>query len=164
MSIYDFTVLDNQRNEVSLSDYNRESKYEQLRLENQLCFSLYAASREVIKQYRPFLSELDFTYTQYVAMMVFWQEKEINVKDLGKKLYLDSGTLTPVLKSLEAKSYVHRQRSLQDERILIVAITPKGEALKKKASEIPQKISSCVPLSSDEAIQLYQLLYKILEE
>ena len=139
-------------------------KYEQLNLENQLCFPLYAASREIIKQYHPYLSELGLTYTQYIAMMVLWQEKEISVKDLGKKLYLDSGTLTPVLKSLETKKYVNRHRSLKDERVLLVTITQDGEKLKEQASSIPEKISACVPLEPNEAVQLYQLLYKILDK
>lgn len=138
------------------------SKYDGLKLENQLCFPLYAASREIIKQYRPLLESLDLTYTQYIAMMVFWQEKKINVKELGKKLYLDSGTLTPVLKSLEAKGYVHRYRSAQDERVLMVEITEKGEALKDKAVSVPEALAGCVRLNPEEAVQLYQLLYKIL--
>lgn len=140
----------------------RNSKYGKLKLENQLCFPLYAASREIIKQYRPYLDELDITYTQYITMMVFWEEKKISVKELGKKLYLDSGTLTPVLKSLEAKGYVNRYRSAEDERVLLVEITESGEALKEKAISIPEKVSGCVHLDSDESIQLYQLLYKIL--
>lgn len=142
----------------------RNSKYDKLKLENQLCFPLYAASREIIKQYRPYLDELDITYTQYITMMVFWEEKKISVKELGKKLYLDSGTLTPVLKSLEAKGYVNRYRSAEDERVLLVEITESGEALKEKAISIPGKVSGCVHLDSDESIQLYQLLYKILEK
>lgn len=136
--------------------------YDGLKLENQLCFPLYAASREVIKQYRPFLDKLDITYTQYIAMMVFWEEKKITVKDLGKKLFLDSGTLTPVLKSLEIKGFVKRYRSTDDERILIVEITEDGEALKEKAKDIPHKVAACVKLDTKEAMQLYTLLYKVL--
>lgn len=137
-------------------------KYEALKLENQLCFPLYACSKEVIKRYRPYLDELDLTYTQYIAMMVFWEEKKCSVKELGKKLFLDSGTLTPVLKSLEAKGYVKRQRSVEDERVLEVAITDAGEALKEKAVTIPGKIAGCVKLQAEEAAVLYQLLYKVL--
>lgn len=140
------------------------SKYDALKLENQLCFPLYAASREVIKRYRPLLDELDLTYTQYVAMMVFWQEKAINVKALGEKLFLDSGTLTPVLKSLEKKGYVCRRRSFEDERVLSVEITEDGEKLKEKAVSIPQKLASCVNLTTDESIELYRLLYKLLDK
>ena len=138
------------------------TKYEALKLKNQLCFPLYAASREIIKQYRPYLDELDLTYTQYIAMMVFWEEKKLSVKELGKKLFLDSGTLTPVLKSLESKGYVIRSRSKEDERVLDVEITEKGEALKEQAVTIPQSVAGCVKLDGKEAMQLYQLLYKVL--
>lgn len=133
-----------------------------LMLENQLCFPLYAASRQVIKQYRPYLDELDLTYTQYISMMVFWAQKKINVKELGEKLFLDSGTLTPVLKSLEAKGLVKRYRSAEDERVLTVEITEQGEALKEKASSVPKALADCVKLAPEEAIQLYTLLYKLL--
>ena len=136
--------------------------YESLKLENQICFPLYAASREVIKQYRPYLDALDITYTQYIAMMVFWEEKALSVKELGKKLFLDSGTLTPVLKSLESKGYVLRSRSKEDERVLIVEITPRGEELKERALSIPKKVAGCVKLDAEEAMQLYRLLYKVL--
>lgn len=137
-------------------------KYDGLKLENQLCFPLYAASREVIKQYRPFLDQLDLTYTQYITMMVFWEEKKISVKDLGKRLYLDSGTLTPVLKSLEAKGFVKRYRSSEDERVLIVEITPKGEELRDKSLNVPTEVGKCVRLEKGEALELYRLLYKVL--
>lgn len=137
-------------------------KYEGLKLENQLCFPLYAASREVIKQYRPYLDAIDLTYTQYITMMVFWEEKKINVKELGKKLFLDSGTLTPVLKSLEAKGYVRRSRSAADERVLLVEVTEAGLALKEQAVTIPAKVANCLHLDPAEAMQLYRLLYKVL--
>lgn len=137
-------------------------RYENLKLENQLCFPLYAASREVIKRYHPYLTELGLTYTQYIAMMVFWEEGRISVKELGRKLFLDSGTLTPVLKSLEEKGYVKRRRSSEDERVLIVEITEAGEALKERAVSIPEKIAGCVRLDTEDAMQLYRLLYKVL--
>lgn len=140
-----------------------KNNYDGLKLENQLCFPLYAASREVIKQYRPHLDALGITYTQYITMMVFWEDKKINVKELGKKLFLDSGTLTPVLKSLEAKGYVRRYRSSEDERVLMVEITDKGEALKENAVLVPQKLASCINLTADEAIQLHALLHKLLD-
>lgn len=139
-----------------------ELKYEGLKLENQLCFPLYACSREIIKQYRPFLDELDLTYTQYITMMVFWEEKKINVKELGKKLFLDSGTLTPVLKSLESKGYVKRYRSKEDERVLIVEITQTGEDLKERAVEVPAKMAGCARLEPGETLELHRLLSKIL--
>lgn len=137
-------------------------EFDSLKLENQLCFPLYAASREVIKQYRPYLDALELTYTQYITMMVFWEEKCLSVKDLGKKLFLDSGTLTPVLKSLEAKGYLTRERSKEDERVLLVKITDAGEKLREKVSDVPGKIAGCVKLTPDEAVTLYRLLYKVL--
>lgn len=137
-------------------------KYDCLKLENQVCFPLYACAKEVVRKYKPFLDQLDLTYTQYIAMMVMWDKKEMNVKELGEYLYLDSGTLTPVLKKLEAKGYVLRNRSKADERNLIVTITAEGEALKEKAVEIPGQIGKCIPLEPQEAAQLYGLLYKIL--
>lgn len=137
---------------------------DELKLENQLCFPLYACSREVIKRYRPFLEEIGLTYTQYVAMMVFWEQRSISVKELGQKLYLDSGTLTPVLKSLEAKGYVTRRRSTEDERVLIAALTEEGAALQEAAAKIPAQIGGCIPLQPEEAVQLYRLLYKLLHE
>ena len=139
-----------------------QSKYDALKLENQLCFPLYAAAREVVKRYRPYLDELDLTYTQYITMMVMWEQKEITVKALGEKLFLDSGTMTPVLKSLEAKGYVVRKRSTADERSVSVYLTDSGEALKERAVEVPAKVASCVGLEPKEAIQLYGLLYKVL--
>ena len=139
-----------------------KEQFYKLKLENQLCFPLYACSKEVIRRYKPFLDELDLTYTQYIAMMVMWEKKEVNVKALGECLYLDSGTLTPLLKKLESKGYITRTRSKEDERSLVVAITEKGEALKKDARCVPEKIGACMPLEPEEAMQLYQLLYKLL--
>ncbi|MBQ4074828.1 MAG: MarR family transcriptional regulator [Clostridia bacterium] len=133
-----------------------------LRLENQLCFPLYAASREVIKQYHPYLDELGLTYTQYIAMMVFWEKKTTNVKELGNSLFLDSGTLTPVLKSLEGKGLVRRRRSELDERMLVVEITPEGEALKEKAKDVPIMMMQHFNLPVEDAMELYRLLYKLL--
>ena len=141
-----------------------ETKYDGLKLENQLCFPLYVCAKEVIRRYRPYLDALDLTYTQYIAMMVFWQEKKLHVKALGEKLYLDSGTLTPVLKSLEAKGFVRRYRSAEDERILLVEITEEGEALRDKAVSVPEKVAGCLCLESEEAATLYRLLYKMMEK
>ena len=139
-----------------------ESKYEALKLENQICFPLYACSREIIKQYKPFLDKIDLTYTQYITMMVLWEKKSINVKALGRCLYLDSGTLTPLLKKLEAKGLVTRQRSAEDERNLIVTITQRGEALKEAAVAIPEQMAKCSTLDPEEAVMLYRILYKML--
>ena len=136
--------------------------YDELKLKNQLCFPLYAASRELIKCYREYLEQIGLTYTQYIVMLVLWEERVLNVKALGKRLYLDSGTLTPVLKSLEAKGYVIRTRSSEDERRLMVEVTPEGDALKQRATEIPHRMDALTALSDEEATQLYHLLYKLL--
>ena len=140
-----------------------QSEYDALKLENQLCFPLYAAAREVVKRYRPYLDELDLTYTQYITMMVMWEQREITVKALGEKLFLDSGTMTPVLKSLEAKGFVVRKRSAVDERSVSVFLTEQGDALKERAADVPAKVAGCVGLEADDAIKLYEILYKILK-
>lgn len=137
--------------------------YDLLALENQLCFPLYAASREIIKLYRPHLDALNLTYTQYITMMVLWAEKKVNAKELGKRLFLDSGTLTPVLKSLEAKGWVNRYRSVEDERMLLVELTESGMALREQVQDIPEKISRCLNLNTDEIEQLHFLLNKLLK-
>ena len=134
----------------------------QLKLENQLCFPLYAVSKEITRRYTPFLEPLELTYTQYIVMLVLWEEKKCNVTELGKKLFLDSGTLTPLLKKLEAKGYVKRTREESDERCLSVRLTDEGEKLQSKAKNVPKAMASCVNLSPDEAKQLYSTLYKIL--
>lgn len=139
-----------------------KEKYDALRLDNQLCFPLYACAKEIVRRYKPFLDELDLTYTQYIAMMVLWEEKEINVKDLGKRLYLDSGTLTPLLKRLEQKGLVARNRDDKDERVLIIAITPEGEVLKDEAVKVPHQMAGCVKLEPQEAGELYRILHKLL--
>ena len=137
-------------------------KYDALKLEKQLCFPLYAVSKEIVKKYKPYLDELDLTYTQYITMMVMWEHKEMNVKELGEHLYLDSGTLTPVLKKLEQKGWVKRNRAKEDERVLIVTLTAEGERLRDKAVESPQNVGGCVCLDQEEAASLYKILYKIL--
>ncbi|MCM1552325.1 MAG: MarR family transcriptional regulator [Butyrivibrio sp.] len=146
-----------------LRQTGKNDKYDCLKLENQLCFPLYACSKEVIRRYKPFLDRLDLTYTQYIAMMVMWERKEVTVKELGECLYLDSGTLTPLLKKLEEKNYVVRNRSTEDERNLIVSITQEGEDLKEQAVHIPAELSTCVDMQPKEAQQLYRLLYKLLD-
>ena len=139
-----------------------DKKYEPLRLQNQLCFPLYAASREIVKKYTPSLEKLDLTYTQYITMMVLWEEQEISAKALGEKLFLDSGTLTPVLKALEKKGFVIRARSKADERTLIVSVTPEGMQLREQALAVPAAISGCIDIEPEEAGELYHILYKIL--
>ncbi len=137
-------------------------KKDNLKLENQLCFPLYACSKEIVRRYKPLLDKLDLTYTQYIVMMVMWEQKQINVTSLGELLYLDSGTLTPLLKKLEAKGYISRTRDKKDERNLIITIEQKGIKLKEKAKNIPEEIGKCVNLTETEALTLYKTLYKIL--
>jgi DNA-binding MarR family transcriptional regulator len=137
-------------------------KYDCIRLENQLCFPLYAVSKEVVRRYKPILDKLDLTYTQYIVMMVLWEKKQTNVKELGECLYLDSGTLTPLLKKLEQKGYIERKRSEEDERNLIVHITEEGMQLQERALEVPGQIGRCIALEPEDAAKLYELLHKLL--
>ena len=139
-----------------------DSRYDMLKLENQLCFPLYACAREVIRQCKPFLDEICLTYTQYIAMMVLWEEKQVGVKELGEKLFLDSGTLTPLLKKLEIRGLITRTRSAEDERRLIIALTPTGEALRERAMDIPAKMASCSMLDPADAAELHRILRKML--
>lgn len=138
------------------------SKYDAIKLENQLCFPLYACAKEVVRQYKPHLDQIDLTYTQYIIMMVMWEKSQLTVKELGQYVYLDSGTLTPVLKKLEAKGFISRSRSTDDERNVQIAITEKGNQLKEKAVEIPVQIGKCISLEEEEVKTLYGLLYKVL--
>lgn len=136
---------------------------EALKLKNQLCFPLYACSREVIKKYKPLLDEVGLTYTQYIAMMVLWEKKSVNVKSLGEDLYLDSGTLTPLLKKMEAQGLVSRKRAVEDERNVIVTITEEGEKLKDKVSQIPVEMGNCISLPPEDIKLLHKLLYEVIE-
>lgn len=138
--------------------------YDSLKLENQLCFPLYACSRQIIKMYKPYLDPLGITYTQYITLMALWEKDNVTVKDLGKLLYLDSGTLTPVLKKLECQGIILRQRCQQDERNVNITLTKKGIELKDKAVLIPSSIASCLTLSSDDAIRLHSILHDILKQ
>lgn len=140
-----------------------EENYDCLKLENQLCFPLYACSKEIVRRYTPLLEELDLTYTQYIVMMVLWDKQQINVKTLGEKLYLDSGTLTPLLKKLEYKKYITRTRNKDDERNLEIKITKSGMSLRDKAKNVPVELGKCVNLEPKEAKVLYETLYKILD-
>ena len=139
-----------------------EDKYEALKLKNQLCFPIYLCAKEIQRRYTPYLDRLNLTYTQYVVMMYFWEHGGSNVKAIGETLLLDPSTLTPLLKKLEAKGYVTRTRSKEDERNLIIELTESGEALKDQAVEIPAQMGKCLALSEDEATSLYKTLYKVL--
>ena len=135
---------------------------EQLKLENQLCFPLYACAKEVVRLYTPYLDPLGLTYTQYITMLVLWEKENVSVKALGEILWLDSGTLTPLLKKLEAKGLVTRARSRNDERSVEIGLTDAGRALREQAADVPSRVSSCLKMPPDEAAALYSLLYKAL--
>lgn len=137
-------------------------KYDSLKLSNQVCFPLYACSKELVSQYTPYLKKLGLTYTQYIVMMVMWESVSISSRDLAAKVHLDYGTLTPVLKKLESTGYITRKRDPEDERLLILGLTVKGEAVKDEALKIPPCIASCVGLNEEEFKMLYILTYKAL--
>ncbi len=140
-------------------------EYKQLLLENQLCFPLYACGRKIVAAYTPYLKPLGLTYTQYIVFMVLWEKENVNVGQLGSILHLDAGTLTPLLKHLEKDGYITRARSKEDERVTLISITDKGNALKEKCKDIPTKLASeGSSLSQKEAEELYRLLYKFLRE
>ena len=141
-----------------------EKQYDCLRLDQQLCFPLYACARETIKLYTPFLDQLDLTYTQYIAMLVLWEKRSVTVKEMGEALYLDSGTLTPLLKKMEAKGLLTRRRSAEGERSLIVTLTEAGLALRERAVEVPSQMARCVNLEPEERQELCRLLNKLLKE
>ncbi len=137
-------------------------KYEAIRLKNQLCFPIYLCSKEITRKYGALLEKLDLTYTQYVVMMYFWEKKSSNVKELGKALMLDPSTLTPLLKKLEAKGYLTRERSQSDERNLTVSLTEKGDSLKDEAIPVRDEMCCCIGLDAGEAETLYKLIAKVL--
>ncbi|MFC2377179.1 MAG: MarR family winged helix-turn-helix transcriptional regulator [Lancefieldella sp.] len=144
-----------------MSNKDSMSLEDMLLLDNQLCFPLYAAAKEVVRRYTPFLAPFDLTYTQYIAMMVLWEKKTVSVNELGKQLMLDSGTLTPLLRKLEDKKYLLREKSAKDGRRLIVSLTPEGASLKDKMVVVPQKMGTCVHLSPEETTELKRLLKKV---
>lgn len=139
-----------------------DGKYDRLKLDNQLCFPLYAASRKVVGAYTPYLRKLGITYTHYIVFMVLWEKDNLTVGEIGNKLYLDNGTLSPVLKKMEEKGFVERRRSTKDERVVKISLTKKGKALRDEAADLPEKVSSCLNLDEEEAVFLHSLLYKIL--
>ena len=136
---------------------------EAMKLSNQLCFPLYAAARNVTSLYTPLLKELGLTYTQYIVFLVLWEKDGISVTEIGEKLMLDNGTLSPLLKKLENAGLIRRQRCREDDRIVEITLTEEGRALQEKAKEIPLKVSCCVNLPSEKAQALYSLLYELLE-
>lgn len=136
---------------------------ESLLLDNQLCFAFYACSKEIIRLYKPYLEELGLTYTQYITMMVLWQTPEITVKNLGKRLYLDSGTITPLLKKLEALDFVKKERNPDDERSVIVKLTKSGLELKDRSKKIPKEMLCCLNMSIEEAMQLKTNIRQVVD-
>lgn len=140
----------------------KKEKCEALLLRNQLCFPLYLCSKEITRKYTEVLSEFDLTYTQYIVMMFFWERRTSNVKEAGEILMLDPSTLTPVLKKLESKGFLKRERSTEDERILNVTLTEKGEELSEKAADVPEKMRECYGLGSEDRDELYRLVYRLL--
>ncbi|MFD2615360.1 MarR family winged helix-turn-helix transcriptional regulator [Paenibacillus gansuensis] len=135
-----------------------------LKLENQLCFAVYACSREIIKLYRPILDELGLTYTQYVTMLALWEKDGVSVKELGGKLYLDSGTLTPLLKKMESMGLVTREREKSDERSVVITLTEKGANLKEKAFDVPAKLLCSAGFDAEEAAEVQMKVTKLLEQ
>ena len=145
-----------------MSEENR-TEYPQLQLDSQLCFPLYACARKVIGAYTPLLKPLGLTYTQYIVMLELWEKEKVKVGELGHRLYLDCGTLTPMLKKMEESGWLTRCRCKVDERVVYVALTEKGRALREEVKNIPMKVGSCITLPQEEALELYRLLHKLLD-
>lgn len=135
-----------------------------LTLQNQVCFPVYALAKEIVNRYRPLLEDLDVTYPQYLVLMVLWNEEEQTVGQLGEKLLLDSGTLTPLLKRMEQKDMVRRSRSPEDERVVKLSLTEKGKAMKEKAKDIPCRLIESMKISEDELLELKKIITKILNK
>jgi MarR family transcriptional regulator, organic hydroperoxide resistance regulator len=155
--------MNNQKAEgYSAEISEKEDNYELLKLDNQLCFSLYVCSKEIIKKYKPLLDPYGLTYTGYIILLALWEEDNITVKDLGKKLYLDSGTLTPMLKKLETQNYIKRTRSLIDERNVNIELTVRGMELKKEALQIPEKMVCDLNLEPPYAEELLKSLHLMM--
>ena len=136
---------------------------EAMKLANQLCFPLYAAARNVTGLYTPYLKPLGLTYTQYIVFLVLWEKDGVTVSEIGEKLMLDNGTLSPLLKKMEQEGYVKRSRSRDDDRIVEVTLTEKGKEMQEKAKDIPVNVAGCIDLPAEKAQQLYLLLYELLE-
>ncbi len=136
---------------------------EAMKLANQLCFPLYAASRNVISLYTPWLKPLGLTYTQYLVLLVLWEKDTVTVGEICRKLMLDNGTLSPLLKKMQQAGYVERKRSAEDDRVVVVTLTEEGKALQEKAKDVPGKVAGCIDLPEEKAKQLYTLLYELLE-
>ncbi len=136
--------------------------HEAMKLANQLCFPLYAAARNVISLYTPWLKPLGLTYTQYIVFLVLWEKDGVTVGEICEKLMLDNGTLSPLLRKMQQAGYIERKRGEQDDRVVVITLTEKGKALQEKAKEVPGKVAGCIDLSVEKAKQLYSLLYELL--
>ena len=136
---------------------------EAMKLSNQLCFPLYAASRHVVGQYTPWLKPLGLTYTQYIVFLVLWEQDGITVGEICDRLMLDNGTLSPLLKKMEQAGYINRKRDSGDDRIVLITLTEKGRAMQEKAKDVPLKVAGCIDLPPDKAKMLYSLLYELLD-
>ena len=141
-----------------------EKEYECMRLDQQLCFPLYAAARKVTGYYTPYLKKTGLTYTQYIVLLVLWEKDSVPVSQIGERLYLDSGTLTPLLKKMEEKGWVKRTRSKEDERVVMISLTKEGKDLQKRCKDIPDSVGKCIRLNKEDAENLYRILYQILKE
>ena len=137
--------------------------HEIMKLDSQLCFPLYAAARNVTSLYTPLLKPLGLTYTQYITLLVLWEKDGVSVSEIGSKLMLDNGTLSPMLKKMEQSGYIERNRSKEDDRVVIITLTQKGRELQEQAKDIPEKVGSCIDLPIEKARVLYDLLYELLE-
>ena len=142
---------------------NATNEFDPLLLDNQLCFPLYACSRKVVNMYTPYFQPLGITYTQYIVLLVLWETDGVSVRELGQRLYLDSGTLTPLLKKMEEAGFVTRERSTEDGRVVLVHLTDNGKALRHDAEQIPLRLGGCLPLTTEEAKLLHSLLHRLLE-
>lgn len=138
-------------------------EYEAMKLSNQLCFPLYAASRNIVSLYTPYLKPLGLTYTQYIVMLVLWEKDEITVGEICEKLMLDNGTLSPLLKKMQEEGYIEKRRSKEDDRVVLVSLSKEGRALQDKAKDVPEKVASCIDLPPEKAQMLYTLLYELLD-
>ena len=137
--------------------------HEIMKLDNQLCFPLYAAARNITSLYTPYLKPLGLTYTQYITFLVLWENDGISVSEIGGRLMLDNGTLSPMLKKMEQAGYIERKRSKNDDRVVVISLTKKGRDLQEKAKDIPEKVGSCIKLTAEKAKELHELLHELLE-
>ena len=136
---------------------------EAMKLSNQLCFPLYAAARNVTALYTPWLKPLGLTYTQYIVFLVLWEKDGVSVSEIGERLLLDNGTLSPLLKKMEQAGYIERRRSSADDRVVMITLTEQGRALQEKAKDIPRNVAGCIRFPAEKARTLYALLYELLD-